>query len=55
MTLKGVTNQFQIFIMHVASVPEFIFLFYVQYVLWLAESLNMWDSAKTPPPGATAQ
>lgn len=32
MTLKGVTNQLQIFIIHVASVPEFIFLFYVQYV-----------------------
>lgn len=32
MTLKGVTNQLQIFAIHVASVPEFIFLFYVQYV-----------------------
>ncbi len=32
MTLKGVTNQLQIFAIHLESVPEFTCLFYVQYV-----------------------
>lgn len=52
MTLKGVTNQLQIFIMHVASVHEFIFLFYVKYFFVIGREPDHVGLCQNSTPGS---
>lgn len=52
MTLKGVTNQLQISIMHVASVLEFIFLFYVKYFFVIGSEPDHAGLCQNSTPGS---